>query len=140
VSLTRPGPRGPCRRGELGFLLATESLDAEILSERALRYTTEPAPRRIAASSGGCRYRYSATIWALLLATLLGPYAFRISMRWLPPPPAADEKSRSSADAPPPTSTTGRSNGTGDGGDGPRDAPNGREARPRPPAVTFTTS
>ena len=27
---------------------------------------------------------YSATIWALLLATLLGPYAFRLSMKLTP--------------------------------------------------------
>lgn len=46
-------------RGELGFQLATTSRAAGILTPEA----------------------YSATIWALLLATLLGPYAFRLSMR-----------------------------------------------------------
>lgn len=49
-------------RGELGFQLATTSRAAGILSPEA----------------------YSATIWALLLATLLGPYAFRLSMRLTP--------------------------------------------------------
>ena len=47
-------------RGELGFQLATTARSAGIL--------TPPA--------------YSATIWALLLATLLGPVAFRLSMRF----------------------------------------------------------
>ena len=49
-------------RGELGFQLATTSRNAGILTPEA----------------------YSATIWALLLATLLGPYAFRLSMRYMP--------------------------------------------------------
>ena len=46
-------------RGELGFLLATESLEAGMLEQRA----------------------YCATVWALVLATLLGPIAFRLSLR-----------------------------------------------------------
>ena len=46
-------------RGELGFVLAKESLDAGLLPPRA----------------------YCATVWALLLATLLGPYAFRLSLK-----------------------------------------------------------
>ena len=49
-------------RGELGFQLATTARAAGILTLEA----------------------YSATIWALLLATLLGPYAFRLSMRYTP--------------------------------------------------------
>ena len=44
-------------RGELGFLLVTTSLEDGIINRRA----------------------YSATIWALILATLLGPFAFRLS-------------------------------------------------------------
>ena len=47
-------------RGELGFQLATSSLDAGIVTPKA----------------------YSATIWALLLATLIGPFAFRLAMRF----------------------------------------------------------
>ena len=46
-------------RGELGFVLATESLEAGMLEQRA----------------------YCATVWALVLATLLGPVAFRLSLR-----------------------------------------------------------
>ena len=46
-------------RGELGFVLATESLEAGMLEQRA----------------------YCATVWALVLATLLGPLAFRLSLR-----------------------------------------------------------
>jgi Kef-type K+ transport system membrane component KefB len=60
-------------RGELGFQLAMTAMNDGILSVDA----------------------YSATIWALLLATLLGPYSFRLSMRLAPcglekpPPPRA---------------------------------------------------
>jgi len=46
-------------RGELGFMLATTSLEDNIINRRA----------------------YSATIWALILATLIGPFAFRLSRR-----------------------------------------------------------
>ena len=46
-------------RGELGFVLATESLEAGMLEQRA----------------------YCATVWALVLATLIGPLAFRLSLR-----------------------------------------------------------
>ena len=46
-------------RGELGFMLAVTSLEDRIISQRA----------------------YSATVWALMLATLLGPFAFRLSMK-----------------------------------------------------------
>ena len=49
-------------RGELGFQLATTSRAAGILNADS----------------------YSATIWALLLATLLGPFAFRMAMRLTP--------------------------------------------------------
>lgn len=49
-------------RGELGFVLATESLEAGMLEQRA----------------------YCATVWAIVLATLLGPIAFRLSLR-IPP-------------------------------------------------------
>ena len=49
-------------RGELGFQLATTAKADGILTEKA----------------------YSATIWSLLLATLLGPYAFRLSMKLTP--------------------------------------------------------
>lgn len=49
-------------RGELGFQLATSARASGILTPEA----------------------YSATIWALLLATLLGPYAFKLSMRFTP--------------------------------------------------------
>ena len=49
-------------RGELGFQLATSAKAAGILTPAA----------------------YSATIWALLLATLLGPFAFRLAMRFTP--------------------------------------------------------
>ena len=49
-------------RGELGFQLATTAQASGLMSAGA----------------------YSATIWALLLATLLGPYAFRLSMRLTP--------------------------------------------------------
>lgn len=46
-------------RGELGFMLAITSLEDGIITRRA----------------------YSTTIWALILATLIGPFAFRISRR-----------------------------------------------------------
>ena len=46
-------------RGELGFLLVTTSLEDRIINRRA----------------------YSATIWALILATLIGPFAFRLSSK-----------------------------------------------------------
>lgn len=46
-------------RGELGFVLAKEALEAGLMPSRA----------------------YCATVWALLLATLLGPFAFRLSLR-----------------------------------------------------------
>ena len=49
-------------RGELGFVLAKEALEAGLMPSRA----------------------YCATVWALLLATLLGPYAFRLSLRCTP--------------------------------------------------------
>mmetsp|Transcript_44881 Transcript_44881/g.117740 ORF Transcript_44881/g.117740 Transcript_44881/m.117740 type:complete len:109 (-) Transcript_44881:167-493(-) len=49
-------------RGELGFVIAKEALDDGLLSSRA----------------------YCATVWALLLATLLGPIAFRLSLRLSP--------------------------------------------------------
>ena len=49
-------------RGELGFQLATSARAAGILTPTA----------------------YSATIWALLLATLLGPFFFRLSMKLTP--------------------------------------------------------
>ena len=58
-------------RGELGFVLATESLEAGLFEQRA----------------------YCATIWALVLATLLGPVAFRLSLLvpgGEPPPPPGD--------------------------------------------------
>lgn len=51
-------------RGELGFLLAKEAVATGILPQGA----------------------YCATVWALLLATLLGPIFFRLSMRWEPSP------------------------------------------------------
>ena len=65
-------------RGELGFVLATESLDAEMLDQR----------------------QYCATVWALLLATLLGPCAFRLSLlvpSTPPPSPAAALSTRASS-------------------------------------------
>ena len=49
-------------RGELGFQLATTAKADGILTADA----------------------YSATIWALLLATLIGPFAFRLSMKYTP--------------------------------------------------------
>lgn len=53
-------------RGELGFVLAKSALDDGLLGSRA----------------------YCATVWALLLATLLGPIAFRLSLRLSPRSPA----------------------------------------------------
>ena len=46
-------------RGELGFVLAKEALEDGLLPSRA----------------------YCATVWALVLATLVGPCAFRLSLR-----------------------------------------------------------
>ena len=46
-------------RGELGFVLAADAMAAGILPGRA----------------------YVATVWALVLATLLGPIAFRASLQ-----------------------------------------------------------
>ena len=46
-------------RGELGFMLITASRADGLVSDRG----------------------YSATIWALLLATLVGPYAYRLSLK-----------------------------------------------------------
>jgi Kef-type K+ transport system membrane component KefB len=46
-------------RGELGFMLIISSRADGLVSDRG----------------------YSATIWALMLATLLGPYAYRLSLK-----------------------------------------------------------
>ncbi|KAL1507356.1 hypothetical protein AB1Y20_008202 [Prymnesium parvum] len=62
-------------RGELGFQLATTARNDGIITSEA----------------------YSATIWALLLATLLGPYAFRLSMKLTP---CGLQKLSSTADPP----------------------------------------
>jgi len=66
-------------RGELGFQLATESLNKEIISPEG----------------------YSATIWALLLATLLGPWAFRACHTHLPPPTSSQAVASPAGGAPP---------------------------------------
>ena len=65
-------------RGELGFVLAKSALDAGLLPSRA----------------------YCATVWALLLATLIGPYAFRLSLRCGPPLEGTAARGAPPAEAP----------------------------------------
>eukprot|EP01006_Ploeotia_vitrea_P019746 TRINITY_DN51979_c0_g1_i1.p1 TRINITY_DN51979_c0_g1~~TRINITY_DN51979_c0_g1_i1.p1 ORF type:complete len:466 (-),score=30.02 TRINITY_DN51979_c0_g1_i1:114-1511(-) len=70
-------------RGELGFVLASESLKSGLVENQS----------------------YSATVWALVLATILGPIMFRLSLKLkpdlIPPiePEASQEENSGAADA-----------------------------------------
>jgi hypothetical protein len=65
-------------RGELGFVLAKEATDSGLLPARAV----------------------CATVWALLLATLLGPFAFRLSLKMDAAPRRASKGDAATVDGP----------------------------------------